>query len=92
MSFYVLRIVYAAKVGVLLQLAKYYRVKFTQEIFLFLPVPDLRESVGASLKIVCTQGFYSLEIQACWDKSGNFVVVHMPSVGFMYSKAVKKTG
>lgn len=25
-------------------------------------------------------------------KSGNFVVVHMPSVGFMYSKAVKKTG
>lgn len=33
MSFYVLRIVYAAKVGVLLQLAKYYRVKFTQEIF-----------------------------------------------------------
>lgn len=33
MSFYVLCIVYAAKVVVLLQLAKYYRVKFTQEIF-----------------------------------------------------------
>ena len=95
MSFYVLRIVYAAKVVVQLQLAKYYRVKFTQEIFSRLfPVcfHDLRESVGASLKIVCTQGFYSLEILACWDKSGNFVVVHMPSVGFMYSKAVKKTG
>lgn len=58
----------------------------------FLLVIDLRESAGASLKIVCTQGFYSSEILACWDKSGNFVVVHMPSVGFMYSKAVKKTG
>lgn len=82
MSFYVLRIVYAAKVGVLLQLAKYYRVKFTQEIF-------------SRLFPACFMmpfGKYSLEIQACWDKSGNFVVVHMPSVGGMYSKAIKKTG
>lgn len=36
MSFYALRIVYAAKVGVLLQLAKFYLVKFTQEIFSWL--------------------------------------------------------
>lgn len=82
MSFYVLRIVYAAKVGVLLQLAKCYRVKFTQEIF-------------SRLFPACFMmpfGKYSLEIQACWGKSGNFVVVHMPFVGGMYSKAVKKTG
>ena len=59
MSFYVLCIVYAVKVGVLLQLAKYYRVKFTQEIF-------------SRLFPACFMmpfGKYSLEIQACWEKA-----------------------
>lgn len=82
MSFYVLCIVYAAKVGVLLQLTKYYRVKFTQEIF-FLAVPCLFHDAFREIFFRNT---------GLLGKSGNFVVVHMPSVGFMYSKAVKKTG
>ena len=82
MSFYVLRIVYAAKVGVLLQLAKYYRVKFTQEVFSRL--------FPACFHVAFREIFFRKT--GLLGKSGNFVVVHMPSVGFMYSKAVKKTG
>lgn len=82
MSFYVLRIVYAVKVGVLLQLAKYYRVKFTQEIFSWLFPACFMMPFGKRL----------FRNTGLLGKSGNFVVVHMPSVGFMYSKAVKKTG
>ena len=82
MTFYVLRIVYAAKVGVLLQLAKYYRVKFTQEISSWL--------FPACFHDAFREIFF--RNTGLLGKSGNFVVVHMPSVGFMYSKAVKKTG
>lgn len=58
----------------------------------FLPVIDLGESAWRFVKDCMHAGILFFRNTGLLGKSGNFVVVHMPSVGFMYSKAVKKTG